>query len=465
MRRFRLWPRSLSGQLLVAIALALFVAQGINAFLAYRGARDQALGRIAAAAAVRLMSVEPPPSLLRQNPFGERMRDGLRRRDRSRIAQTMAESPFARIPGNRMGGLEERIGELLDDYGVQRRALHAGALLAATRPVQIGPLRDSGERRWRIIVAMQRTDGSWIITGVRHQPPDARMLGWIVFQTLVLYLVLMVPVYFVVRRVSDPLGALTRNVEAFSETQRAEPMAEHGPEDISRLVRAYNRMSERISSLLEEKDVMLGAIGHDLKTPLAALRVRIESIDDDQLRQRMAKGVEDITAMLDDILILARLGRSHDAMDVTNVRALAETLVEEQNDLGHDVEIEPGDRISMPVHVTWLRRAMQNLIDNAVRYAGSARLSLAAVDGQAVITVADKGPGISDENIERMFQPFARLEESRSSSTGGTGLGLTLARAIIEEHGGTLSLTNAHEDDGSIAGLVATIRLPIRPLG
>jgi signal transduction histidine kinase len=462
MRNLRLWPRSLSGQLLLAIALALFVAQGINAFLIYRGARDQAIGRIAAAATVRLMSVDPPRSLMRPGPFGEQFR-GLGPRERSRVAQIMSESPFAALPNNRMLGLEERIGELLNEYGVERRDLHAGVLLAATRPVQIGPFRDDGSRRWRIIVAMQRPDGNWIITGVRHQPPDAGMLAWIVFQTLVLYLVLMVPVYFVVKRVSDPLGALTQNVEAFSVTQRAQPMKEHGPQDITRLVRAYNRMAERISSLLEEKDVMLGAIGHDLKTPLAALRVRIESIDDDQLRQRMARGVEDITAMLDDILTLARVGRANGEMEVTNISALAETLVEEQNDLGRDVEMETANKITMPVYVIWLRRAMQNLIDNAVRYAGNARVSMRTEGQEAVITVRDTGPGISEESIERMFQPFARLEASRSTSTGGTGLGLTLARAIIEEHGGSLTLANARNPDGSVAGLIATIRLPIKP--
>jgi signal transduction histidine kinase len=248
-------------------------------------------------------------------------------------------------------------------------------------------------------------------------------------------------------------------MERFAGTRDgAAPLAPEGPDDVRRLIAAHNALEARIVALLDEKDVMLGAIGHDLKTPLAALRVRIESVEEESERAKMAATIEDINRSLDDILTLARVGRPSDPLEPTELSALVASVVEEYEDRGKPVVLADAARIVLSVRATWLRRLLRNLVDNALRYGGSARVSLARDGGAAVLAVEDDGPGIPESEIARMVEPFARLEASRNSATGGAGLGLTLAKAIAEQHGGRLTLTNRPE-----GGLTASVVLPLPP--
>lgn len=235
-----------------------------------------------------------------------------------------------------------------------------------------------------------------------------------------------------------------------------------GPEDIQGLIVAHNAMEARIAAMLDEKDVMLGAIGHDLKTPLAALRVRIEAVEDDTERGRMAATIEDINRSLDDILSLARVGRPSDPVEPTELSALVADVIGEFEDMGDPVELGETQRIVLPVRATWMRRALRNLVSNAVRYGERARVSLTKEGRMAVLRIEDDGPGIPENEIARMMEPFTRLDASRNSGTGGTGLGLALARAIADQHGGTLALVNRHGPDGAVAGLAAILRFPLR---
>jgi len=260
------------------------------------------------------------------------------------------------------------------------------------------------------------------------------------------------------RRITQPLAALTRRLDTFARTRETDGQLDpSGPEDTRRLTAAHNAMEGRISALLHEKDVMLGAIGHDLKTPLAALRVRIESVEDDAERERMAATIEDIARTLDDILSLARVGRPTDPLEPTDLNALVCSVVEEFEDMGEPVTFEAGERIVLSMRATWLRRALRNLIGNALRYGKSAAVSLGREGDDAVVRVADKGPGIPEADLARMVEPFARGEGSRNRSTGGAGLGLALARAIAEQHGGRLILANRPE-----GGLKVELRLPTK---
>ncbi|MEP4783762.1 MAG: ATP-binding protein, partial [Erythrobacter sp.] len=244
----------------------------------------------------------------------------------------------------------------------------------------------------------------------------------------------------------------------------AEILEETGPQDTRQLIAAHNAMEARVAALLDEKDVMLGAIGHDLKTPLAALRVRIESVADDTQRERMAASIHDITHTLDDILSLARIGRSGVEFQRVDLAALTASVTEEFEDLGEPVTLETSERSVREVQVTWLKRALRNLVSNALRYGHEAKVSLLIENGKAVVQVDDTGPGIPQGEIAAMLEPFKRGEASRNRSTGGAGLGLTLARAIAEQHGGELILSNrigeGGEKDGQIAGLRAEIVLP-----
>ena len=305
-------------------------------------------------------------------------------------------------------------------------------------------------------------DAQWTVARWTLSAPDPRQLGWLIGQTLLLYVLLVGGLAWLLRRITRPIAALTKRVEHFAATREIDGQLEpSGPDDTRRLIAAHNAMEARIAALLNEKDVMLGAIGHDLKTPLTALRVRIESVEDPAERAKMAASIEDITRSLDDILSLARVGRPSDPLERTELSALLASVAEEYEDMGEPVTLGATERIALPLRATWLRRALRNLIENAVRYGGAARVSLEREGQFAVVRVEDDGPGIPAGEIAAMMEPFARGDASRNRGTGGAGLGLTLARAIAEQHGGAIALSNRTGADGKSAGLLAELRLPL----
>lgn len=479
-RRLRwqaLWPRSLQGQMLLAIAVALLVAQGISAVLIWRAQYERHINGLVNAAAFRLMGdrMGPPPPLPGGPPPFARRRRGPPVDDGFRLPRPLRLMVSDRAPGQpgdtRRPEIEAQLREILDGQSVQH-----GALLVLERD----PHRDAVIDEWMenvrrrfdrlgwwegqprlVIAAMQRGDGRWLAARIVVPPTERQVLATLFGQTVLLYLVLMAAVALIVRRITRPLRALTRRLGDFARERSATgQLAPEGPDDIRSLIAAHNAMEARIAALLDEKDVMLGAIGHDLKTPLAALRVRIEAVEDDAERGRMAATITDITRSLDDILSLARVGRPTDPVESTELSALVADVVGEFEDMGEDVALGAAARMVAPVRVTWLRRALRNLVSNALRYGQRARVSLERDGDAAVLRVEDDGPGIPPDAIARMMEPFTRLDASRNSGTGGTGLGLALARAIAEQHGGSLVLTN-RGDPGAVRGLVATLRVPL----
>lgn len=450
----RLWPRSLLGQMLLGVAAALLVAQTLSAVLLYRAGEERREAGALNAVAFSLLSFEASS--------GER---GERRGPRGVRVREMAALPAA-VLASRDAGLEERLAAILSSQGIVPADIAVAELALADDPVashwagrrgQFDDPRARGEARLLIAAIRISPDAPWMVAGMPRRDRASAALQAVVTQTVIIYVVLVGLLALLLRRITRPLGQLTRRVEHFGETPGVrEPLRPRGPGDIADLIAAHNRMEARIAALLDEKDVMLGAIGHDLKTPLAALRVRIESVEDEAERAKMAASIEDLTQSLDDILALARIGRAGHLPERTDLCALIAGVVEEFEDMNERVELAETPRTVAPVHVTWLRRALRNLIANALRYGGEARISLARENGQVVMRVEDSGPGIPEKRIAEMQEPFARGEGSRNRSTGGAGLGLTIARAVAQQHGGELCLSNRSE-----GGLRAEIRLPL----
>jgi len=366
------------------------------------------------------------------------------------------------------GVLEEQ-GVEIDQLVVLRREISSDDYLNRVRRISPRFENSRWDRDGELLLAGLKRAGEdeWRVARVPLPPANPRALSGVVLQTLILYIVLVGGLAFLLRRITRPLAALTRRVEDFAGRRAGgDPLEPSGPEDMHRLIEAHNAMEGRIAGLLDEKDVMLGAIGHDLKTPLAALRVRIESVENDEERMRMAASIEDITGTLDDILSLARIGRSSDTIERTDIAALVASVVDEYEDMGQPVELRAAPRMALNLRATWLRRALRNLIDNALRYGERARIDLRKQAGpggleEAIIAIEDDGPGIPDAEIVAMLEPFARGESSRNRATGGAGLGLTLARAIAEQHGGRLELRNRHDEYGKLVGLIAELHLPL----
>ncbi|MDE1915050.1 MAG: HAMP domain-containing histidine kinase [Sphingomonadales bacterium] len=486
-----LWPTSLRGQVMLALAFALLLAQAIGAALLYRAQAAAREEQVTHALAIKLVmaargDVPPPPQA--QTPMDQgghqSTRPGPGPEDVSRGPRTESVPDFSLQSFDRvLPETARRLALMLADQDVS-----AAGILVCERPILSDPMIQQRLARRAalldrhvklnhpppphdaklLIAALPRRDGNgWLVARVVVGPDDPRLLATLILQTLLIYAVLVGTMAFILRRIIGPLAALTAQVEQFAETRDATNQVQpQGPQDMRRLIAAQNAMENRIIALINEKDVMLGAIGHDLKTPLSALRVRIECVEDDNERARMAQTIEEITRSLDDILSLARVGRPSDPLEVTELSALVASVSEDYEDMGEPVELGETQRVALPLRALWIRRALHNLIGNAVRYGSVAHVSLAREEdahgaGWAVIRVEDQGPGIAESQIARMFEPFTRGEPSRNTHTGGAGLGLTLARAIAEQHGGTLELANHIGPDGGITGLVAVLRLPL----
>lgn len=480
-------PRSLMGQMMLAVAFALLLAQGIGAVLAYRAGAERREAALLHSAAFRLLAATRGDDETPGETSGETPREA-QRRDAARGGQDRRAGPRGlrfRSGGFRLERTDAsplRIGEKRDAKAEAelRRILAEQDVSASEIVVLRRDVADDEPARRRIdrqrqmmtpheppthllIAAVRQNDrDGWLVSRVFVPVGERAIVMSLLAQTLFIYIVLCGAIALILRRITRPLAALTGRLERFAETRSLDgQLAPEGPDDMRRLIVAHNAMEARIAALLDEKDVMLGAIGHDLKTPLAALRVRIESVEDEVERGRMAATIEDIVRSLDDILSLARVGRPSDPLETSELSALVASVVEEYEDMGEPVELADMQRIVLPLRATWLRRGLRNLIDNALRYGQRARVSLVRESRQAVIWIEDDGPGIAEADIERMMEPFSRGEPSRNSATGGAGLGLTLARAIAEQHGGALTLANRRAPDGRIAGLVVTLSLPL----
>jgi signal transduction histidine kinase len=231
-----------------------------------------------------------------------------------------------------------------------------------------------------------------------------------------------------------------------------------GPDDIRLAAEAFNAMSDRVTRLLESQRQLLSAVGHDLRTPLAAMRITAEFVEDGEVRERLARNLDELQSMTEAVLSAARAGPGEEKRRV-DLAALIESVCDDLVELGMPVEVNVNGSAPCLCRPNEIRRATRNLIENAARYGRVARVSLASDGDSFVVTVNDDGPGIPEDKLEDVFEPFVRLEASRSNATGGSGLGLTLARSIAREHGGDVVLENRRAGK-QVGGLKASLRLP-----
>jgi signal transduction histidine kinase len=330
--------------------------------------------------------------------------------------------------------------------GVRIWAVSLNALPPALRDPQIrrwqdGRFRQSARQMpsTAVLLTGRLPNGQWLHAAGLVRANDRASMIALLLQTFTLFVAVMVPLALVARRIARPLEDLTRRVRRVGVAEEPEPMEHAGPDDVQELIVAFNAMQSRVSNLLGEKDVMLGAIGHDLKTPLAALRVRIESVDDDEEREKMASTIDEMVTILDDILTLARLGKSGEPLQLVDIAAMVETLVSDFEQASFET---PEVRIVAHIRPVLIRRALRNLIGNAIAYGKHAALVVREEGGMIFVDIDDDGPGIDPAMADSMFEPFVRAERSRSRSTGGSGLGLTISRAIARAHGGDVVLRN-----------------------
>jgi signal transduction histidine kinase len=280
---------------------------------------------------------------------------------------------------------------------------------------------------------------------------------WLPFVLVVQVLLLLLSAWLAVRLATRPLTRLAKAAEAMTPTVDGPRMSEEGPTEVAQAAVAFNTMQERIGRHLKERLHILASISHDLQTPITRMRLRAESLEEGEEKQKILGDLKAMEHLVREGVAYARSAHGGAETPVrVDVAALLESMVFDYQDVGRPVSLSATVGGPAMLRQQALKRVMGNLIDNAIKYGGAAEVS-AGRDAQGVlrIAVSDRGPGIPEQELEQVLQPFYRLEASRNRDTGGAGLGLAIAAQLTRSIGGELILTNR---DGG--GLTATLVLP-----
>ena len=304
-------------------------------------------------------------------------------------------------------------------------------------------------------VGLKRPDGHWLIV----QPkPTLEPSAW--QQRLILSIILsalaLAPVaYLFARRLAKPIALFAQAAERLGRDPRSPPLAIRGPTEIGVAVRAFNDMQERLARYVEDRTAMVGAIAHDLRTPLTRLRFRVEGAPDD-LRLKMAADIAEMEAMISGTLAFVRDATRTAQRTRLELSSLLESLADEMSETGLDVAVLSAEKVIIDGDPVALRRLFNNLLENALKFGRQARIRIFPADNCAVVEIEDNGCGLPEKDLERVFEPFFRHESSRSRETGGIGLGLAVARSVARAHGGDAMLENRAQ-----GGLTARVKLPL----
>ncbi|MFT5722834.1 MAG: signal transduction histidine kinase [Motiliproteus sp.] len=451
----RLIPQSLVGRVIGLLLLVVFLVQGTSALLFFEE-RDEELrsAKVAnlvtrTASIIRLLNNTPPTlqtSILQaittpgmhfwisdsSSLFGEAILDD----------QGRSESRFAELITPDLPEIRVAIEKDLPKGGHFREAIMADN---STHP---------HSEQAVAIIAIKRPQGEWLNSMQLDLEPTH---GW-VWTTLLLTSFIagtLAVLFFLLRRITRPLARLTAASDQLGRGEKTKLVAEEGPEDMKRTIRAFNLMQERLLKFVQDRTTMLAAISHDLRTPLTSLRLRAELIDDADTRKKIIATVTEMQQMTETVLEFARDDSADEDTHVMDLVTLVDSLCQDMQDLGSTAYFTTTGKIAYSCRPVSLRRALRNLIENAVAYGDNARVSIESGSDNAIILIEDDGPGIPIKDIQRLFEPFARLDESRSKVTGGIGLGLSIARSIIHAHGGDIALSNKKR-----GGLCVAISLP-----
>lgn len=447
-RAFRpgLFPRlPLFAQVLGLVLLSLVAAQAVNLFI--------------------LFQLPPPtPDIYPEDEIAQALRGGPIRPHEGGpplVAIRTAAAPDLQA-GWRSRSIRELTQNLARDLGVRPQDIiiaversRLGFDRQAVRQARDRFQRTGGFLLAPFKVAVRQPDGRWVVAqpggSWRLSPWRQRILLWFVISALGL-----APVaYLFARRLVAPIAAFARAAERLGRDPGAPPLQLAGPTEIACAVSAFNGMQDRLNRYIEDRTSMIGAIAHDLRTPLTRLRFRVEAVPE-PLRAKMTADMDQMEAMMAATMAFVRDATESAPHHPLELRALVASVAEEMVEIGHEVSVEPGAPLQVEGDPIGLRRLIANLLENADKFAGAARARVYAENGCAVIEVDDDGPGLPSSELEAVFEPFRRGEPSRSRDTGGAGLGLAVVRSIARAHGGDAKLENRPQ-----GGLRACVRLPL----
>ena len=477
-------PRSLFARMVLVLLAGLVVAQFLSFAIHWRergefmtrslGVRSaqrigdivRLLDGIAPAERGRIVSVLSSPPLriaLDEQPLAPAAEDAEKEEQAAQFATVLQRSLGEEFPLTVQASDAPRRGSLRPGYGKGPGMMEGRGRWRQDAdgpgPPDAGSF-GQGMRRFAgvsFVVQTRLHDGA-LITFDSRQPLES--VNWpyrLLLSLAVLLAAVIALTLFAVRWVTRPLKTLAAAAQGLGEDINRPPLDETGPLEVSAAARAFNTMQHKLVKFIADRTRIFTAMSHDLKTPITRLRLRAELLDDVVLRAKFVKDLQEMEAMVSAALDFMRGGVEHEPAQPIDVMALLESLQADVRETGGDVTIEGAAQSAYRGHVQTLKRCLSNLIDNAVKYGQRATIAIADSAGELVISVRDDGPGIPEAELERVFEPFYRLEGSRNRATGGSGLGLTIARNIAQAHGGSLVLNNRPG-----AGLEAVLTLPRR---
>ena len=426
-------PRTLFGRLLLIGVVCLVLAQGLTFVLVYTERSLSARGMM-----VRYLAADVASSVA--------MLDRLPAAERAGWLERLRRPHY----GLQLGAMPAP--QALPAGPVEPAATVAAALSQAlAQPVSqaAGATTDGG---FRLLVRLQ--DGTPLTVDVA--PSAYRVSSWLVATLAGQLLLLAGGGWLAVRQVTRPLAQLAAAARALQPGQPGALLPQAGSSEVVEAAQAFEQMRQRIDQQLQERVEMLGAISHDLQTPITRMRLRADLLPDEALRDKLLADLGQMQHLVEMGLAYARTSQAvEEALAPTDLGALLDSLVADYQDAGQPVTWLGGPALTATTRPHALRRAVTNLIDNALKFSGAAEVALVGSDGAAMLQVMDRGRGIAPEELDRVIRPFYRVEASRNRDTGGTGLGLAIVQRLLQHCGGRLEL--AARDGG---GLVATIHLP-----
>ncbi len=464
------WPKRMASQM-IALVIAGFVLSQIIVLIAITLDRRESLrefesARLLDRLAVTVRIIEnAPPSLGRQLTAATSSNFLTFWVTRTPVLQEgiMDSDQDWHDVDERIRSLKQRIGQNRDiRFGDKDRLLRSARL---PREIRSGKDDDDDDDRKRfregdrfrpdLVLSIGLRDGRWLNAGLNHRQHVGRIGFPILLSFLITGSVLALVVILAVRRVTRPLEHLSGAADRMGRGETVSPIAEAGPADLRETIRAFNQMQDRLHRMMTDRTRMLAALGHDLRTPITSLKLQTEFIEDDDLRDRMQRQLNDMHQMAESALNFARDASDGEAARQTDITALVESLIDDMEGINTAVSFVGETRITTRCRPVALGRAIRNLIQNAVNYGGQAIVDVSDAGDHIEITIDDNGPGIPEADLARVFDAFERLDDARNKDSGGTGLGLTIARTIARSHGGDVTLTNRET-----GGLRARITLP-----
>ena len=462
----RLLPKSLFGQTLLVLVAGLIVSLLAGSWI-YTMDRERAVRAVGGfTAAQRITNLT---KLVQEAPreWRERLVAGLS--DQS-FRVSLSAQPPAFIPNDDDAAVAQAIKEFLIDqlslaperqprvlasppdspiFGGWRPMMGPGPMMHGMRTFGgFGGFRD-------LQVAVPLPDGQWLSFATALPESGSAFSRQFLLSMGIMAIVIFAVSMWAVRRVTAPLAAVSAAAERLGNDLNAPPMPETGTVETRQASHAFNTMQARLRGLIENRTRMLAAISHDLRTPLTLLRLRAENVENTQERDKMLATIAEMDSMVGVTLQFARDEATSEIRRPTDIAALVQSIVDDMADAGVPVKMQPAEPVVYDCRPDTLKRAIRNVLDNAVKYGKSASVVIQTTPKTIEIVIDDEGPGIPEQELSRVFDPFYRLEESRSRETGGVGLGLAIAQSIVQAHRGEILISNR-----PTAGLRARIALP-----